>query len=363
MFDLVWQPYVLSLGGSLPVIGSFVSVWTIVSNGLQFITGEICDAKGRKLTIQGFYMASIIGFISILAARDWVWLLPGVFLFSIADSLAEPGFNPLFAESVDVKKIGLAFSLMGLTWSLPGLYSKLLAGYLGQNVSIRTTLWLILLGEILGLIIFQFTVKETLVDKRRLDFGAVYRNVISVFKPDKEFKNFYILASLDRFAWELNRGIFVAMIYKSFNFSLIQIGILMTVTMASTTIALVPTGSLVDKFGSTKFLQGSEVLAIMSFVGCIFVKSFPLFIVIQVLRGLAMALWDPAYYSLIAKTFDENERGTIYGKINGLKGLITFPAPILGAFLYSTYGFGATFSFSVAVSLMALLFTFKIKTE
>lgn len=356
MFDLIWQPYIFSLGGSMPIIGGFVSFWTLFSNSLQFLTGEICDAIGRKPTIQMFYGSSILGFITAIIADDWVWLIPAIFFFSLADSLGEPSFNPIYAESVDPKKIGIAFSLMGLTWSLPGLYSKIFAGYIGETSGLRETLWIILIGEILGLIVFQFTVKETLKEKRPIDLGAVKRNILSIFTPKKEFKDIYILSALDRFSWELNNGILIAMIYQSFEFSLIQLGVLMTVTMATVVVALIPSGSLVDRYGSHRLLQTSIILGVLSFAGCALVKTYIFFIVVLVFRGLAIALWDPAYYSLIVKTVDESERGTLFGSINGLKGLLVFPAPLIGSYLYGLFGFGM-FGASIFVSTLALVQT------
>ncbi len=362
MFDLIWQPYILSLGGSLPIIGVFVSFWTLFSNGLQFLTGEICDAIGRKPTIQMFYGSSILGFLFSIIARDWIWLIPAIFFFSLADSLGEPSFNPIYAESVDPKKIGIAFSLMGLTWSLPGLYSKIFAGYIGETSGLREAIWIILIGEILSLIVFQFTVKETLKEKRPIDFGAVKRNIMNIFTPKKEFKDIYILSALDRFSWELNNGILIAMIYESFDFSLIQIGVLMTVIMTTIAVALIPSGSLVDRYGSHRLLQASIIIAIISFTGCVFANTYYFFMVLLMFRGLAIALWDPAYYSLIVKTVDESERGTLFGNINGLKGFLVFPAPLIGSYLYGLFGFGM-FGASIFVSTLALVMTTRMSKQ
>ena len=363
MHELVWQPYIISLGGSMAIIGSMQSLYTLVTNGLQFVTGELCDSWGRKTVITGYYLASIAGLFISVYARDWRWLIPVIVLYSIADSLGEPSFYPIFAESVDAKKIGLSISLLSLTWFLPGLYSKLFAGYLGDNVGLVNVLRLVLAGEVAATLVFFFGVEETLKERRPMDWAAVRRNIVSVIKPRGDLRDVYLLSILDRFSWSINRGIFVAMLYESLGLSLLQIGVLMTVAMATTSLALIPVGNLVDRHGSPMFLRASVLLSIASFAGYAVFRSFPVLLVLQVFRGLAMGLWDPSYNSFLAKAVPKQERGSLYGSINGLRGIIMFPAPLIGAYLFEGFGLRGPFAASIAVSCLALVMALRLKNK
>jgi MFS family permease len=363
MYELVWQPYIISLGGSMAIIGSMQSLYTLVTNGLQFVTGELCDSWGRKTVINGYYLASIAGLLISVYARDWRWLVPVMVLYSIADSLGEPSFYPIFAESVDAKKIGLSISLLSLTWFLPGLYSKLFAGYIGDNVGLVNVIKLVLLGEVAATLVFFFGVEETLKEKRPMDWAVVKSNIVGVLKPRGDLRDVYLLSILDRFSWAMNRGIFVAMLYESLGLSLLQIGVLMTVATATTSLALIPVGNLVDRHGSPIFLRASVLLAIASFAGYAVFRSFPVLLVLQVFRGLAMGLWDPSYNSFLAKAVPEGERGSLYGSINGLRGIIVFPAPLIGAYLFEGFGLRGPFAASIAVSCLALVMASRLKNE
>jgi len=363
MYELVWQPYIISLGGSMAIIGSMQSLYTLVTNGLQFVTGELCDSWGRKTVINGYYLASIAGLLISVYARDWRWLVPVIVLYSIADSLGEPSFYPIFAESVDAKKIGLSISLLSLTWFLPGLYSKLFAGYIGDNVGLVNVIRLVLLGEVAATLVFFFGVEETLKEKRPMDWAVVKSNIVGVLKPRGDLRDVYLLSILDRFSWAMNRGIFVAMLYESLGLSLLQIGVLMTVATATTSLALIPVGNLVDRHGSPIFLRASVLLAIASFAGYAVFRSFPVLLVLQVFRGLAMGLWDPSYNSFLAKAVPEGERGSLYGSINGLRGIIVFPAPLIGAYLFEGFGLRGPFAASIAVSCLALVMASRLKNE
>ncbi|MCK4438904.1 MFS transporter, partial [Candidatus Bathyarchaeota archaeon] len=134
MWSLVWQPFVLCLGGSTYIIGFFNSLWGAIQSILQLGTGGLADSLGRKKLVNAYYLFSIIGIGLTLIVDSWVYLIPSILLFAVADSLGEPAFTPLFAESVDEKRHGTAFSLLSLTWFLPGFYSQLLAGFLGDRV-------------------------------------------------------------------------------------------------------------------------------------------------------------------------------------------------------------------------------------
>ena len=361
MHELVWQPYIISLGGSMATIGGLRSLWTLVTNGLQFVTGELCDSWGRKTVITGYYLASIAGLFISVYARDWRWLIPAMVLYSIADSLGEPSFYPIFAESVEAKRIGLSISLLSLTWFLPGLYSKLFAGYIGDNVGLVNVLRLVLAGEVAATLVFLFGVEETLKEKRPMDWAAVKNNIVGVLRPRGDLRDVYLLSIIDRFSWAMNQGIFVAMLYESLGLSLLQIGVLMTVAMATTSLALIPIGNLVDRHGSPIFLRASELLAIASFAGYALFRSFPVLLVLQVFRGLAMGLWDPSYNSFLAKAVPEGERGSLYGSINGLRGIIMFPAPLIGAYLFEGFGLRGTFAASIAVSFLALVIALRLR--
>ncbi len=363
MHELIWQPYIISLGGSMAIIGSMQSLYTLVTNGLQFVTGELCDSWGRKPVINGYYLASIAGLFISVCARDWRWLIPVIVLYSIADSLGEPSFYPIFAESVDANKIGLSISLLSLTWFLPGLYGKLLAGYMGDNVGLVNVLRIVLIGEVAATLVFLYGVEETLKERRPMDWAAVKRNIVGVMKPRGGLRDVYLLSILDRFSWAMNRGILVAMLYEALGLSLLQIGVLFTVATATTTLALIPIGNLVDRYGSPVFLRASVTLSIASFAGYALFRSFPVLVVLQVFRGLAMGLWDPSYNSFIAKAVPEGERGSLYGSINGLRGLVVFPAPLIGAYLFEGFGIRGTFAASIVVSFLALVIALRLRNR
>lgn len=361
MWSLVWQPFVLSLGGSTYIIGFFNSFWGAIQSILQLGTGGLADSLGRKKLVNAYYLFSIIGIGLTLIVDSWVYLIPSILLFAVADSLGEPAFTPLFAESVDEKRYGTAFSLLSLTWFLPGFYSQLLAGFLGDRVGVRQVLYITLALEILSLSVFAAFVKETLTEKKPVQLSSLFRGIRETLKPRGEMASFYVMSILDRFGWGLSGGIFVAMIYESFDFTLLQIGALTTATSITTALALIPVGRLVDRHGSKESLLASAALSATVFLGFMSTDSYVVFLVLQVLKGLSIALWDPAHNAYLTNAVEESERGRFFGSLNGLKGILCFPASLIGAYLYDAFGFSGTFTASLLFSLLTLGFTLRVK--
>jgi DHA1 family multidrug resistance protein-like MFS transporter len=361
MWSLVWQPFILSLGGSTSVIGGLNSLWGAIQSILQLGTGGLADSLGRKKLVNAYYVISIVGIGITLAARSWVYLIPSFVLFAVADALGEPAFTPLFAESVEETRRGTAFSLLSLTWFLPGFYSQLLAGFLGDRVGVRQVLYITLALEVLSLVVFAVFVKETLRERKPVQLSGIIRGIPGNLRPRGDLISFYAMSILDRFGWGLSGGIFVAMIYESFDFTLLQIGILTTATSVTSALTLMPIGRLVDRHGSRGALLASVALSATMFLGYMSTGSYVVFIALQVIKGLAIAFWDPAHNAYLSNVVEESERGRFFGSLNGLKGILCFPASLIGAYLYESFGFSGVFTASLVISLLTFVFALKIK--
>jgi MFS family permease len=122
-----------------------------------------------------------------------------------------------------------------------------------------------------------------------------------------------------------------------------------------------PVGRLVDRHGSRGSLLASATLSAMLFLGYMSTGSYVVFIALQVVKGLAIAFWDPAHNAYLSNVVEESERGRFFGSLNGLKGILCFPASLIGAYLYESFGFRGIFTASLVISLLTLGFALRIK--
>ena len=355
MYDLVWQPYMISLGGSVPLIGFIMSLWTAFNSLLQLVTGELADSVGRKTALNYYYIFTIIGLMIAAVAKNWAYFIIVNILFGIADALEGPSFSPMFTESVPKEKMAVAMSMITLIWGIPGFYGKALGGYLGDRLGSQQVIHIVLGGVIVAALWFYFATEETLTEKKPFKLSAVLRNIKGIARPEGRLVAFYLVSILDRFGWMINSGILVTMFIQEFGFSLTEIGILLTVEMAALTLASIPIGRALDKYSNRNGIIAALVLSVIVFTGYSVTSSYWALMALQVVKGVTVGLWDTSIMLYQNKIVPEGERGKTFGNINSIKGLVAIPAPFIGALLFSYIGFKGVFATSASVLGLALL--------
>ena len=337
------------------MIGFILSMYTLFTSALQLITGELSDSVGRKTTIQYYYLFSIIGMIFGVLAKNWWYILALNILFGIADSLDGTSFHPMMAESVPKEKMAVAMSLMTIIWGLPGFYSQAVGGYLADFYGIRNVMYIVLGMLIVAALWFHFTTEETLKEKKPFKLKAVLKNIQGIARPEPQLIPFYIVSVLDRFGWAINRGILVTLLSQAYGFSLTRIGILMTVEMVAMTLTSIPIGKMLDKTSNRNGIIGALILNFIVFGGYALTANYAILIVLQVIKGITVGLWDTSISLYQNKMVPEGERGKTFGNINSVKGIVSIPAPFIGAMLFGYIGFKGVFTVSSAIIGLALL--------
>lgn len=355
MYDLVWQPYVLSLGATAPIIGLILSIYTAINSGLQLVTGEFADSRGRKTALNYYYVFTFIGMLFAVVARNWWYLLALNILFGIADALEGPSFSPMIAESVPKEKMAVAMSLTTIIWSLPGFYGQAMGGYLADTFGNQVVMNIILGLVVLAALWFYFTTEETLSEKKPFKLSAVITNIQGMARPETKLVPFYVVSILDRFGWAINRGILVTMLTQAYGFSLTKIGLLMTVEMVTLTLTSIPIGQMLDRYSNRKAIIGALILNVLMFSGFALTDNYGLLLILQAVKGLTIGLWDTSIQLYQNKIVSESERGKTFGNINSIKGLVAVPAPFIGALLFSYIGFKGVFATSAIIVCLALL--------
>jgi MFS family permease len=357
-FYVLWQPYVLSLGASMTVLGALRGIRSAISSSLQLVTGRLSDGLGRKKPMMTAYLLSITSIAIALSASHWLQLIPTVLLLSIGEALWVPAAYSIVAESVEIGERGRAYSFLSAAWFLPGLVIPAATGLLADLLGLRSLLGVIIVTEGASLMIVRIYVSETHVGGN-LELRGLIASVRRSIKPMSGLSRLYVVGILDRFSWMVGEGLFIGMLLKSLGFSLTQLGLLTNILSAATVIAQIPMGHLIDRYGRKPFLLSSGLLWFISLSGYLLSGSFHHFLLFHAVRGVSMAMWIPAFNAYLSDAVGENERGRAFGDLNAAMGLLSLPAPIVGGLLYDFVGFQGpiTLSLILAVSTLMAIFT------
>lgn len=346
MVRAVWQPFVLSLGASVPLLGFLETLggfWGFVPTAILPLGGWVSDRRGRKsllLTGSAFGLAGLLVMVVAAWTREWRWLLPGVVLAGVS-AIARPAADSITAESTDPATRGRAFGLTNTFYAAAGVFAPTVGGWLAQRYGFLSVM---VLGVILELILLAMTaaiLHETLrpQDRAPLVWSQFIHMLRHTFAPPTHLRSFYIIMTVDAVAFGTAISIFPGLLSKAFGFTPIQLGLLASASSLTWATTQWFVGHQVDKRGTVPFMLLSEILAVAIMIGYLLVRTFSAFLILQAVWGLTLSTWMPAFLAWLANSVSEKERAQEIGRLGAFRGLISFPAPYVGGLLYTAFGF------------------------
>lgn len=145
--------------------------------------------------------------------------------------------------------------------------------------------------------------------------------------------------------------------------SIQQIGWLESIFGIFNMLITVPAGWLADKKGDRVPIVLGFLLDFVAMMTFIQVNNFIGYSIAWAFFGLGVGLMSPAYQSLISKAVPEERRGTAFGLFQTSLGVISLPAPWIGAQLWERVSPRFTFTLTALAGLLSIIpvwFRFKL---
>jgi MFS family permease len=350
MLNALLQPFVVkSLGYSVFILGILVAVGArpsgLASSIVQPFAGHLADILGRKPLIAAGSAAGIFSMASFLLAATTHDLLPlasGYVFYGLA-LLGYPASQASIAESVamDQRKLKVAFSLVFLFTYLPGVVAPGIGGYIATTLGYAVLFGAAALLESANLIIFLSALRETRQPAKVADGSLGHRrfsfrralgippNLMKIFAP----------FAMDAFSYGLGGSIVYGFWSSAFAFTPTDIGLIAATLSASIVASQYVATRILLRAGPRKTLAFSEFLTVVVLAGWLVSPTVPAAILLALIFGFSVSTWTPSLSSLLMAAAPVEERGSVSGRLAIFRGLIGTPAPLIGGYLFTAYGY------------------------
>ncbi len=386
MANTYFSLYVISLGGSMVVIGVVNALNSLSSLFIYPIAGQVADSIDRVKVIGIARIFRYSTYFFHILALGWTTLATGVFIQGLI-IFHFPATSALIADSLHPERRGIGYATLhavpGAIAILAPYVAALVVTRYGINLGMRFLYSAVLAGGItVSLVQFKF-LKEPfkrsgsikLRDAKSM-FKSSYSSVWETLKwMPKSLRFVALILALSLFFNAVTGPFWVVYGVNEIELTTLEWGLIM-LSMSVLRVGLsIPAGMLIDRFGKRRTLITAlafSVIPVSLFVYCkTFLQTFTVLLMIPISNAFLM----PACSSLLADIVPRVRRGRIMAALGqggffiraqggltggpGLGFVLTLPVilgSLIGGYIYSFNPVLPWILFSMAL-ISCLIFT------
>ncbi len=365
MIGVVFQPFVLSLGASMSQLGLLNSLGGfsgLIPTLAYPWGGWIADQRGRRIVLLGASLCAM-GAFGMYAVAGWMGalliLLPGIVLLGLSQ-VYQPVNTALVGETVSVQRRGSAYSLVMVVMIAPGIVAPILAGMVADRYGFEFIFPAAIFFEVIAFLVIWKYLRDKPKrvgmepDSVPTRSRAVFDFLKRAWIPPYALRWFFLAIAMDMFAWGMGFGLLYGLLRKEYDFSTTQLGIMSAVSSITWAATSLPLGRLVDRYGAKPLLIFSESLAPPLMLIWATQSNFIVLAASMSLFALNAASWVPARNVYVTQAVEPARRAEIFGRLSAFGGVLAFPAPFIGGYLYDNLGFYAPFIGNLVFTLVTL---------
>jgi DHA1 family multidrug resistance protein-like MFS transporter len=345
MYGPLLPLYVQSLGADVSRVGIFFTLSMIAPLLFQILGGWLSDSIGRVKAMAIGSVAGLAGYVVFAVAPSWGWLLLGTIGLSIATSTVGPSFQAFVAEESSEANRGKVYGIVQGAFQVVGVIGAPLGGLIADKYGFRS-MFLVATGlyfaaTVLRLVMARNVVKKETTPAAAPSFGQLKTSLIAILgllTAGGIVTWIFISDGIGDVSFSVVGNLFPLYMNNIIGLTKTQIGLLGAVSSIAMMLFITLGGILSDKRGERVGIVLGYALIGLAIFAMINVKSFYAFIGAWALLGVGQALIGPAYSSLISKVVPQNLRGTAFGFFSTSLGVISLPAPYIGAMLWEKFG-------------------------
>ena len=364
MYGGLMPLYLKDLGSSIPQIGLFFTISQIVPLFLQILGGWISDTLGRLRAIAIGSVFGVIGFIPLVLADSWGWLVMSVAIGSVARALVGPSFDAFIAEHSSEENRGKVFGISQTIFMVVSVVGPPLGGWLAEDYGFKLMLLVAgvfyFIAAIMRIGMAREAAKTAGTVRKELSFASLKSNLITMFGMLFSGGLITWILITDGFrdvSFQLSGNLFPVYMQEIGGLSIQQISWATALFGLCMMLVTIPGGWLSDKVGE----RVGIALGMVLMGGSLFILiNIPqgnqwLYFAGWALAGMGVGVSTPAYQSLISKAVPQNLRGMAFGLFSTSLGIVSLPAPWIGAQLWERFSPQFPFTITAIAILLSII--------
>ncbi len=370
MYGMLLPLYLKELNASVVQIGLFFTISQVIPLVVQILGGWVSDSLGRLRSIAWGSVAGNLTYVGFIFAPTWQWVMSGMFFSAVTRSLIGPSFSAFIAEQSAEKNRARVFGISDTLFMVVGVIGPPLGGFLADKYGFRIMLacaWVLyFFATVIRVSMARTAARGNEANPKKLSMGNLKSSLgamTALLLSGGVITWVLITDGVRDIAYSLSGNLMPVYLEQIGGMSFQQIGWLGSIFSVCMMAVTMPAGWLADKKGErVGIVLGflTEFVAMFTFMQA---KGFWGYAVVWAIFGMGTGMMSPAYNSLISKAVPDKLRGTAFGLFGTSLGLVSLPAPWLGAQLWERYSPKAPFYVTGLAALASAIpawFKFKL---
>ena len=362
MYGPLLPLYLKDLNASVVQIGLFFTISSIIPLALQILGGWISDTLGRLRSIAFGSAIGVLGYVGLILAPSWQWVLVGIGLGSITRALVGPSFNAFIAEQSSEESRARVYGITEAIFMVVAVIGPPLGGWLageyGFKIMLACSGVLYTLATIIRIFMARSAARgeEANPDKLSLkNLQISLRAMLGMILSGGIVTWILVTDGVRDIAFNLSFNLYPVYMDEIGGLTLMQIGWLESFFAIFMMLTTFPAGWLADRRGERLGIVLGFVLQFVALMAFLNMSGFWGYAAAWAIFGVGVGLMSPAYQSVISKAIPEKLRGTAFGLFSSSLGVISLPAPAVGARIWQRFGPAAPFRITAWLSLLAII--------
>lgn len=370
MYGPLLPLYLKSLNASVVQVGLFFTLSQVIPLALQILGGWISDTLGRLRSIAMGSVAGVFSYVGLILAPTWQWVLLGEGLSSVTRSLVGPSFSAYIAEESSEKNRARVFGITETIFIVVNIIGPPLGGWLADTHGFKVMLMVAggfyFVATLIRISMARMAARSTEASPGKLSFRSLKTDlgiILAMIMAGSLITWILITDGVRDTAYSLSFTLLPIYLKDLGGLSIQQIGWLESIFGVFMMIITAPAGWLADRKSERVAIVLGFLLESIALFSLLRVSGFIGYAFVWALLGLGVGLMSPAYQSLISKAVPEKLRGTAFGFFQTSLGVVSLPAPAIGAQLWERVSPRFPFTITAIISLLSVIpvwFKFKL---